>query len=116
MDRLPSGLSKLSTAGLCPSRKALARAKTPSLTARSGSARLQFGELFKHAVIRHTVYSELNSARRVRLHRKIAEEMERMWGERAANHAAEVAFHFWRGAAASGADRGTNYALAFAVA
>jgi class 3 adenylate cyclase/tetratricopeptide (TPR) repeat protein len=69
---------------------------------------------FKHAVIRHTVYSELNSARRVRLHRKIAEEMERVWGERAASHAAEVAFHFWRGAAASGAGRGANYALAAA--
>ncbi len=69
---------------------------------------------FKHAVIRHTVYSELNSARRVRLHRKIAEEMERVWGERAASHAAEVAFHFWRGAAASGAERGANYALAAA--
>jgi class 3 adenylate cyclase len=69
---------------------------------------------FKHAVIRHTVYSELNSVRRVRLHRKIAEEMERAWGERAAHHAAEVAFQFWRGAAASGVGRGADYALAAA--
>jgi class 3 adenylate cyclase len=70
---------------------------------------------FSHAMIRHTLYSELNPARRVRLHRKIAEEMERSWGERAAHHAAEVAFHFWRGAAASsGAERGVDYAIAAA--
>jgi class 3 adenylate cyclase len=69
---------------------------------------------FKHAVIRHTVYSELNSPRRVRLHRKIAEAMERAWGEQAAHHAAEVAFQFWRGAAASGVGRGADYALAAA--
>ena len=50
----------------------------------------------------------------MRLHRKIAEEMERAWGERAASHAAEVAFHFWRGAAASGAERGADYAIAAA--
>ena len=69
---------------------------------------------FRHAVIRHTVYSELNSPRRVRLHRKIAEAMERAWGEQAAHHAAEVAFQFWRGAAASGVGRGADYAFAAA--
>jgi class 3 adenylate cyclase len=69
---------------------------------------------FTHALIRHTLYSELNPARRTRLHRKIAEEMERAWGERAASHAAEVAFQFWRGAAASGTERGADYAIAAA--
>ena len=53
----------------------------------------------------HTLYSNLSAPRRVRLHRQIAEAMERAWGERAANHAAEVAFHFWRGAAASAVTR-----------
>jgi predicted ATPase len=70
---------------------------------------------FTHAIIRHTLYTQLNPARRVRLHRKIAEEMERAWGEQAAHHAAEVAFQFWRGAAASGGtDRGADYAIAAA--
>ena len=69
---------------------------------------------FTHALIRHTLYSELNPARRSRLHRRIAEEMERAWGERAASHAAEVAFHFWRGAAAGNQQRGADYALAAA--
>jgi class 3 adenylate cyclase/tetratricopeptide (TPR) repeat protein len=69
---------------------------------------------FTHTVIRHTLYSELNPARRVRMHRQIAEAMERQWGERASEHAAEVAYQFWRGAAASGTARGADYAIAAA--
>jgi class 3 adenylate cyclase len=70
---------------------------------------------FSHAMIRQTLYAELNPARKVRLHRKIAEEMERTWGERAAHHAAEVAFQFWRGAEAStNTAKGADYALAAA--
>ena len=69
---------------------------------------------FTHAVIRHTLYAGLNSARRVRLHRKIAEEMERAWGEKTTQHAAEVAYQFWRGAAARGTERGATYAIAAA--
>ncbi len=40
--------------------------------------------------------------------------MERTWGERASDHAAEVAYQFWCGAAASGAKRGADYAIAAA--
>ena len=69
---------------------------------------------FNHALIRHTLYSELNPARRVRLHRRIAEAMERTWGEKASEHAAEVAYQFWRGATASGTERGADYAIAAA--
>lgn len=68
---------------------------------------------FTHALIRHTLYANLNPPRRTRLHRKIAEEMERTWGDRAAQHAAEVAFHFWR-AATTGTNRGADYAIAAA--
>jgi class 3 adenylate cyclase/tetratricopeptide (TPR) repeat protein len=70
---------------------------------------------FTHALIRHTLYSELNPTRRVRLHRQIAETMDREWGERAAEHAAEVAYQFWRAAAALGPEnRGVDYAIAAA--
>jgi class 3 adenylate cyclase/tetratricopeptide (TPR) repeat protein len=70
---------------------------------------------FTHALIRHTLYSELNPSRRVRLHRQIAETMERQWGDRAAEHAAEVAYHFWRGAAGLNREhRGVDYAIAAA--
>ncbi len=69
---------------------------------------------FTHALIRHTLYSELNAPRRVRLHRQIAEAMEREWGDLASEHAAEVAYQFWRGATASGTERGADYAIAAA--
>ena len=69
---------------------------------------------FTHALIRHSLYSDLNPARRVRLHRRMAEAMERTWGEKASEHAAEVAYQFWCGAAASGAGRGADYAIAAA--
>ena len=39
------------------------------------------------ALFRHTLYAELSSPRQVRLHRQIAEEMERFWGERVSEHA-----------------------------
>jgi class 3 adenylate cyclase len=69
---------------------------------------------FTHALIRHSLYSGLNSARRIRLHRRMAEAMERTWGEKASEHAAEVAYQFWCGAEASGANRGADYAIAAA--
>jgi class 3 adenylate cyclase/tetratricopeptide (TPR) repeat protein len=69
---------------------------------------------FTHAITRSTLYSNLSAPRRVRLHRQIAEAMERAWGERTAEHAAEVAYQFWRGATAAGAERGADYAIAAA--
>jgi tetratricopeptide (TPR) repeat protein len=69
---------------------------------------------FTHALIRHTLYSGLSPVRRVRLHRKIAEAMERAWGERSSEHAAEVAYQFWRGAEVAGTARGADYAIAAA--
>ncbi len=69
---------------------------------------------FTHAIIQHTLYAGLNPARRLRMHRKIAEAMEGTWGERASEHAAEVAYQFWRAGTASGTDRGVEYALAAA--
>jgi class 3 adenylate cyclase/tetratricopeptide (TPR) repeat protein len=69
---------------------------------------------FTHAIIRHTLYLSLNPRRRVRLHRKIAEAMEGTWGERAAEHAADVAYHFWRADTAGGTARGVEYAIAAA--
>lgn len=70
---------------------------------------------FTHALIRNTLYSELSPPRRVRLHRKIAEAMELVWGELAREHAAEVAYQYWRGASALGSERrGVDYAIAAA--
>ncbi|MGH7895595.1 MAG: ATP-binding protein, partial [Candidatus Binatia bacterium] len=65
---------------------------------------------FTHALIRHTLYAELNPSRQVRLHRRLAEAMERLCPDRAA----DIAYHFHRSAAVSGAERGVPYALAAA--
>jgi tetratricopeptide (TPR) repeat protein len=77
---------------------------------------------FTHALIRHTLYGELSPSRQVRLHRQIAEAMERSYGDpstasgrsRAADHAAELAYQYHRSAALPGAERGVVHALAAA--
>jgi hypothetical protein len=69
---------------------------------------------FTHALIRHTLYAEMNPSRQVRTHRQIAEEMEKFWGARVGEHAAEVAYQFSRSAALPGAERGAVHAIAAA--
>ncbi|MDP9238524.1 MAG: AAA family ATPase [Chloroflexota bacterium] len=69
---------------------------------------------FTHTLIRHTLYGELSPSRQVRLHRQIAEAMERVYGDRAKDHAAELAYQYHRSAAISGAERGVPHALAAA--
>src|SRR5262249_21997661 len=53
---------------------------------------------FTHALVRHTLYEGLNPARQARLHRAIAEAMEAVYGDRAVEHAAEIARHYHRSA------------------
>src|SRR5262245_48358249 len=69
---------------------------------------------FTHALIRHTLYGELNPSRQVRLHRAIAEAMEALHGTRAAERAAELAEQYHRSAALPGAERGVVHAIAAA--
>ncbi|HBZ71353.1 MAG TPA: hypothetical protein DEP35_17120, partial [Deltaproteobacteria bacterium] len=46
---------------------------------------------FTHALIRHTLYADLNPSRQVRLHRRLAEEMERRYSGAAGEDALEIA-------------------------
>jgi tetratricopeptide (TPR) repeat protein len=77
---------------------------------------------FVHALIRHTLSAQLSPSRQVRLHRQIAEAMERFYGDpstgsgqdRMVEHAAEVAYQYHRSAALPGAERGVAHALAAA--
>ncbi|HYB12037.1 MAG TPA: hypothetical protein VEG67_01120, partial [Myxococcota bacterium] len=66
---------------------------------------------FTHALIRHTLYGELNPSRQVRLHRHLAEEMERRYGGAAGEHAFEIAQQWHRSAALPGAERGALHCL-----
>ncbi|PYQ48216.1 MAG: hypothetical protein DMF78_21800, partial [Acidobacteria bacterium] len=65
---------------------------------------------FRHALIRETLYSELSSPRRVRLHRRVADAIERLARNRPDLPLAELAYHFSQAAAAGAADKAIDYA------
>lgn len=69
---------------------------------------------FTHALIRETLYAELSPSRQARLHRQIAKAMEQCFGDRVAEHAAEVAEQYSRSKSMPGAERGVAHALAAA--
>jgi tetratricopeptide (TPR) repeat protein len=66
---------------------------------------------FTHALIRHTLYEESNPSRQARLHRQLAAAMERIYGDRATEHAAEIAQQYYRSKALPGADLGVPHAV-----
>jgi class 3 adenylate cyclase len=71
--------------------------------------------LFAHALIRHTLYGGLSSARRLRLHRRLAEALEVTFGGRPTPaEAAEVAVQYHRSRELPGAAPGVAPALAAA--
>src|SRR5262249_18351417 len=49
---------------------------------------------FAHAFFRQTLYEELFTPRRIRLHQQVARALERRYATRLAEHAAELAEHF----------------------
>jgi tetratricopeptide (TPR) repeat protein len=52
---------------------------------------------FSHDLVRETLYDDLAPGRRIRLHRRIAEVLEELYGESPEAHLAELAFHFFEG-------------------
>ena len=68
--------------------------------------------VFEHALFRHTLWAELNPSRQVRLHRAIAEQLERRCDHQpSAEHAIVLARHFHHSSALPGSERGVPYAL-----
>jgi class 3 adenylate cyclase/PAS domain-containing protein len=75
---------------------------------------------FTHALVRHTLYTELSPSRQLRLHRQIAEALDRLYSHSApgagqgeiGEHAAEVAYQYQLSGALPGAERGVAHALA----
>jgi DNA-binding winged helix-turn-helix (wHTH) protein/tetratricopeptide (TPR) repeat protein len=65
---------------------------------------------FMHALIRETLYSEQSSPRRVRLHRRVADAIERLWQNKPNPPLAELAYHFSQAASADAADKAVHYA------
>jgi DNA-binding SARP family transcriptional activator len=62
---------------------------------------------FAHVLIRETLYDGLTMTRRVRLHRSATETLERLYGDEAGPHLAELAHHAIAG---SDFDKGLAYA------
>ncbi len=68
--------------------------------------RFQFG----HTLIRQTLYRELNAARRTRLHRQVAEAMERLYILYPEPHLAELAHHLFQSGGREQTQKGIEYA------
>ena len=66
---------------------------------------------FTHALIQETLAEELSITRRVRLHARIAEGLERLYGDDAEAHAAELAHHFSQAEAVLGTEKMVRYSL-----
>ena len=66
---------------------------------------------FKHSLIRETLYGELTSARRVRLHRRVGEVIERLAEGRTDPPVADLAYHFVRAASSDTAEKAIAYSI-----
>ncbi|MCI0789763.1 MAG: AAA family ATPase, partial [Chloroflexi bacterium] len=67
--------------------------------------------VFPHALVQQTLLESLSSSRKVRLHARIGEVLETLYGDRPENHAAELAHHFSEAAPVLGTDKMVRYAL-----
>jgi tetratricopeptide (TPR) repeat protein len=65
---------------------------------------------FSHALIRETLYGELSTTRRVRLHKQIGEMLEELYSVGIDAHFSELAYHFGEAAAAGDVEKAIDYA------
>ena len=66
---------------------------------------------FNHALIQETLEQELSATRRARLHARIGETLEELYGDDAEFHAPELAHHFAEAGPVSGAEKLVRYSL-----
>jgi DNA-binding CsgD family transcriptional regulator len=69
---------------------------------------------FAHAIVRHTLYENMNPDRRARLHRRIAQVLEQVTLDQPEIDQPELAFQYHASAALPGAERGIPFCLAAA--
>ncbi len=69
---------------------------------------------FSHALVRKTLYDEIGPSRRARLHRRIAQALERVYAGRELEQAGELASQYHASVFLPGAGHGIHYALAAA--
>ena len=66
---------------------------------------------FSHALIQETLSEELSTSRKVRLHARIAEALEKIYGTNVEAHAAELAYHCAEAETILGAEKLVRYSL-----
>ena len=66
---------------------------------------------FTHALIQETLSGELSTTRKVRMHARIAQALEELYGDDADAHAAELAHHFSEAEAILGSENLARYSL-----
>jgi tetratricopeptide (TPR) repeat protein len=66
---------------------------------------------FSHALVQQTLAEELSPSRRVRMHARIGEALEELYGVNAETHAAELAYHFTQAEPVLGGERLVRYSL-----
>ncbi|MFQ6028719.1 MAG: AAA family ATPase, partial [Dehalococcoidia bacterium] len=66
---------------------------------------------FSHRLVQETLAEELSLTRRVRLHARIAEVLEGLYGADAEAHAAELAYHFVQAETVTGSAKLVRYSL-----
>ena len=65
---------------------------------------------FNHALIRQTLYSELSTPRRVRMHRRVGEALERSFADSIDAHLPELAFHAYEAAPGGDVEKAVDFA------
>jgi len=65
---------------------------------------------YSHALVRETLYEEIRTTRRLRLHRRIGEVLEDRYAANPGPHLAELAFHFCEAATGGDVDKAVDYA------
>jgi class 3 adenylate cyclase len=66
---------------------------------------------FSHALIRETLYDELSTTRRVRVHRQVGEALEALYGAHPEAYLAELAYHFSEAAQSGDVQKAIDYAV-----
>ena len=69
------------------------------------------GYQFSHALIQQTLAEEVTTSRTVRLHARIGEALEALYGDDAEAHAAELAHHFAEAQTSTGPGKLVRYSL-----
>ena len=65
---------------------------------------------FSHALIRETLYEEIRTTRRLRLHRRVAEAIEELHAARLESRLDELAYHFCEAASVGDVGKAVRYA------